>query len=141
VAFVNYGTDYGKPVVIVDVANEQRALVEGTNFPRSLYPLKRLSLTRMTLPVNRGSRTGTLKKVIAKEGFEAKWAASPVAKKLAAKSTRDNLSDLERFQVMINRKRRAFAVRKVAAKMTGKAKKGGAKGGKDAKGGKGKGKK
>lgn len=80
----------------------------------------------MTLPVNRGSRTGTLNKVIAKEGLTGKWAATSVAKKLAAKTTRGNLTDLQRFQAMINRKRRSFAVRKLAA------------GGKAAKGGKGK---
>lgn len=121
-AYINYGADYGKQVVIVDVSNESRIMVEGTNFPRGLVPLRRLNLTRTKLAgITRGARTGTLNKAIAKQGLKAKWEASPVARKLAAQTTRANLNDLQRFQVMINRKRRAFAVRKLAAKAGGAA--------------------
>lgn len=48
-----------------------------------------------------------------------KWAASSAAKKLALRAKRDNLTDLDRFKVMINRKNRSFKARQVAAK-TGK---------------------
>jgi len=124
VAFINYGADYGKPVVVVDVANESRILVEGPDFPRALMPLKRISLTRMKMDMQRGARTSTLKKVIAKNNLGEMWAKSPVCKKLAKQSTRQNLSDLQRFQAMINRKRRSFGARKVVAKSAGKGAKG-----------------
>lgn len=63
VAYVNFGDDFGKALVIVDIADENRVLVEGpTNgFPRVLYPLRRLTLTGLRLPILRGARTGTLK--------------------------------------------------------------------------------
>lgn len=130
-AYINYGCDYGKQVVVVDVSNENSIMVDGPNFPRGLVPLRRLNLTRIKLAgIKRGCRTGTLKKAIAKQGLTAKWANTPVAKKLAAQATRANLTDLQRFQVMINRKRRSFAVRKLAAKAGAAPAKGGAAAGK-----------
>ena len=112
VAFINYGEDYGKQVVICDIADSNRVLIDGENFPRMVYPLKRLSLTRMTVPITRGARTAQLVKVCKKEGLAAKWAAMPAAKKLAQREARGNLTDLERFQVMVNRRKKAAAVRK-----------------------------
>lgn len=111
VAFINFGDDYGKMVTIVDVADENRVLVDGEDFPRMIMPLKRLSLTRMKVAVERGARTGTLLKAVKKGGLAAKWAATPIAKKLAKRETRANLTDLQRFQVMINRKKRSLAIR------------------------------
>jgi large subunit ribosomal protein L14e len=64
VAYVNFGKDFGKVVVIVDIADARRVLVDGptTGFPRVLYPLKRLALTSFVVPgVLKGARTGTLK--------------------------------------------------------------------------------
>jgi len=114
VAFINYGSDYGKMVTIVDVADQSRVLVDGENFPRMVLPLKRLSLTRMRLPLQKGARTGTLVKAAKKANLAAKWAETPFAKKLAKRKLRANLTDLERFQVMINRKQRSLAIRKKA---------------------------
>jgi large subunit ribosomal protein L14e len=111
VAFVNFGEDYGKQVTIVDIADSNRVLVDGENFPRMIMPLKRLSLTRMKIDIQRGARTGTLIKAAKKADLSAKWAATPMAKKLAQRATRANLTDLERFQCMINRKKKALAIR------------------------------
>ena len=60
---MNYGEDYGKRVVIVDIADSHRVLVDGAGngFPRVLYPIKRLTLTSLLVPgVNRGARTGSV---------------------------------------------------------------------------------
>merc|ERR1719223_267037 len=112
VAFVNYGEDYGKQVVITDIADANRVLIDGENFPRMMFPLKRLSLTKMVVPITRGARTSQVLRVCKKEGLAAKWAAMPAAKKLAQRAARSNLTDLERFQVMVNRRKKAAAVRK-----------------------------
>ena len=64
VAFINYGEDYGKVVVIVDIADASRVLVDGENFPRTIMPVRRLSLTKLKLDINRGIRTGGLLKKI-----------------------------------------------------------------------------
>ena len=112
VAFINFGDDYGKQVVIVDVADSNRVLVEGENFPRMILPLKRLSLTKMKIAIQRGARTGTFLKAAKKAELSKKWAETPIAKKLAKRATRANLSDLERFQCMISRKKRSLAIKK-----------------------------
>ena len=74
--------------------------------------MKRLSLTRMKLPIARGARTSTFMKASKAAKLESQWAATPFAKKLAKRTTRANLTDIERFQVMINRKKRSAAVKK-----------------------------
>merc|ERR1712113_117402 len=122
VAFINFGEDYGKLVVIVDFADQNRALIDGEDFPRVLYPIKRLTLTKLVVPISRGARTGTLKKATDNFELAKKWAETPTAKKLAMRETRANLTDFERFKVMRNRKRRASQVRKLASKVISKKK-------------------
>ncbi len=63
VAYINFGKDFGKLVVIVDMADMNRVLVDGptTGFPRVMYPLKRLTLTNLRINLLRGARTGTLR--------------------------------------------------------------------------------
>ena len=94
-------------------------LVDGAAFPRVLYPLRRLTLTKFTLPILRGARTGTVLKAAKAFDLEKKWATSSIAQKFAARQTRANLSDYDRFAVMINRKRRAFTVRQIAKGASG----------------------
>ena len=50
-------------MVIVDIADGNRVLVDEplSGFPRTLYPLKRLTLTNLKVKILRGARTGTLK--------------------------------------------------------------------------------
>ena len=99
-AYVNFGDDYGKLVVIVDIADSNRVLVDGDDFPRVLYPLKRLTLTKLVVPIQRGSRTGTLEKACEEFKLTEKWEGTPTAKKNAQREKRAGLSDWERFKVM-----------------------------------------
>ena len=91
-------------------------LVDGENFPRVLYPIRRLTLTKFRLPILRGARTSTVVAAAKKFGLQQKWEASSQAIKIATHAKRANLSDFERFSVMVNRKRRSFAVRAIAKK-------------------------
>ena len=63
VAYVNFGKDFGKVCVIVDIADSNRVLVDGptSGFPRVLYPIKRLSLTNLKVAILKGARSGTVK--------------------------------------------------------------------------------
>ena len=99
-------------------------LVDAEDFPRMILPLKRLSLTRMKIPLSRGARTGTLIKAAKKADLATKWADTPIAKKLAKRSLRAGLTDLQRFQVMINRKQRSQAIKKKVKQMSKGQKKG-----------------
>ena len=70
-------------VVIVDIVNTQRVLVDGMgSFPRVVFPLARLTLTKIVVPILRGARTGTLTKVAGKFGLQEKWIATAVQQKL-----------------------------------------------------------
>ena len=81
VAYINYGEDYGKMVVIVDMVNISTVQVDGLGaFPRVLYPIRRLQLTRLRVPgVLRGARTGTIQKAAKTFGLDEKWAATSAA--------------------------------------------------------------
>ena len=46
----------------------------------------------------------------------AKWEATSASKKLESRTKRENLTDFDRFKVMINRKNKSFKVRQLAAK-------------------------
>ncbi|KAF5178423.1 60S ribosomal protein L14, partial [Thalictrum thalictroides] len=53
VGLVNYGKDYGKLVVIVDVIDQNRALVDAPDMVRSQMNFKRLSLTDIKIDIGR----------------------------------------------------------------------------------------
>ena len=67
------------------------------------------------------------RKAIAEYKLKEKWEASPAGKKFAQKAKRANLSDFDRFTVMIKRKNRSFNVRKLAKKVNVGGGKGNAK--------------
>ena len=67
---MNFGEDYGKMVVIVDMLDINRVLVDTPDgsMPRLVYPVKRLTLTKLRVKdVLRGCRSSTLKKLAAKQ--------------------------------------------------------------------------
>ena len=119
-------------VVIVDIADTKRVLVDGMGkFPRVVYPLERLTLTKLLVPVLRGARTGTLVKAAKTYELDKKWLATKVQQKLARFTRRSELNDFERFQVMVARKQRSYAVGPIASQaLTGKKPAAKGKGGK-----------
>merc|ERR1719356_176512 len=67
-----------------------------------MLPVKRLSLTDFTAKVPRGAREKTLRLALEKE---------EVMKKLKAKEVRANMTDFERFKLMVARKKRSTEVK------------------------------
>merc|ERR1712083_929278 len=114
IAYINYGSDFGKAVVIVDWADAKQMLVEGPKLPRCMYPLRRLQLTKQKVKINRGARSGAVRKMFAE--VAKKFDSTSAAKKMAVQNKRAELTDFDRFSVMINRKQRAHAVRKAVSK-------------------------
>ena len=113
-------------LVIVDIVDMNRVLVDGLgNFPRVIMPLKRLTLTRLRLPILRGARTGTLRKAATAFELDKKWAETQACKKLARGTARANTTDFDRFRVMVLRKQRGYVARRfhkrAAAKPAAKA--------------------
>ncbi len=82
--------------VIVDMLDANRVLIDSSDgaMPRLVYPLKRLTLTKLKVKgVLRGCRTGTLKKAVAKQDVVADFKKTSVAVKMAKYATRKNLTD------------------------------------------------
>ena len=84
--------------------------------PRQSAPLSHLSLTNIVLPKLPLAigHTG-LEKAWAKFEVDSKWASSPAAKSTAKAARRKQLSDFERFKVMVLRTQARFEVRKSLA--------------------------
>mmetsp|Transcript_1630 Transcript_1630/g.2423 ORF Transcript_1630/g.2423 Transcript_1630/m.2423 type:complete len:165 (-) Transcript_1630:226-720(-) len=118
VVLINYGPDAGKLATIVDIIDQNKCLVDGpqdvTGVSRQTVSYSRISLTDLTVKIQRGARAKTLKKAWADADTLATWEASSWAKKLATKKKRANLTDFDRFKVMVARKQKS---RIVAAKM------------------------
>ena len=88
-----------------------RVLIDSTDgkMPRVIYPLKRLTLTKLKVDkVIRGCRTGTLKKLTKDKDITAEFKKTPAAVKMAKYARRKELTDFERFKVMVLRKQRSF---------------------------------
>jgi large subunit ribosomal protein L14e len=122
---ITYGKDLGKLAVIVEVIDHQRALVDGTikltegpttGVARQPISFKRATLTDIVLTIPRSVGTSALKKMIIKQDLLAKWNATSWAKKIEKRSARANLSDFDRFKVMLGRKQKSKIVGKAFAK-------------------------
>merc|ERR1712147_118254 len=82
--------------------------VDGS-MPRVIYPLKRLSLTKIKLEkAQRGIRTSTLKKLNKDQDVVSAFKKTPAAIKMAKYKQRKSLTDFERFKVMVLRKQRSW---------------------------------
>ncbi|XP_026444748.1 probable 60S ribosomal protein L14 [Papaver somniferum] len=101
VAFVNYGKDYGKLVVIVDVIDQNRALVDAPDMVRSQMSFKRLSLTDIKVDIGRTPKKKVLIKAMEAADVEEKWVSSSWGRKLIVQKTRASLNDFDRFKIML----------------------------------------
>ncbi|CAI5705647.1 unnamed protein product [Peronospora farinosa] len=119
VVLINYGPDAGKIATIIDVVDENKALVDGpfsvTGVNRHVINFKRLSLTDLTVDIPLQAREKTLKKALAKADTLAKWENSTWAKKMQNKKTRAELNDFDRFKAMIVRKQKSSLIKKAVA--------------------------
>jgi len=94
------GKDKDKIAVIVEIIDQHRVLIDGptTGVSRRAIALRTVSLTPFKIKTTRGARTVTLSKDIAKKDFVSDWNKTTVARKVAAKAIRDNLTDFEKFK-------------------------------------------
>lgn len=101
IAYVGYGRHSGKPVAIVDVIDQNRALVDGpcSKVARQPIRFKRLRLTKHKLNFDHSAPTRVVKREWEKEEITKKWKEGFQCKKLVADRRREDLSDLGRFKV------------------------------------------
>lgn len=105
VARINYGPLEGKLATIVDIVSDKRVLVDGEDIQRQVIPIARLQLTRQVLKIGRGARTGAIRKTITKENVAQTFAKSTLGQHYASQQRRENLTDFERFKVVVLRRR------------------------------------
>merc|ERR1712100_201343 len=119
VVLVNRGPDEGKIAVIVDVVDQQRALVDGpeSGVKRQALNFKNISLTDFKVELGYGARTGRVSKAFKEAGIADKWAATAWAKKRAMRVKRASLNDFDRFVVKVNKQKRARIVNKELNKL------------------------
>ncbi|XP_019460017.1 PREDICTED: probable 60S ribosomal protein L14, partial [Lupinus angustifolius] len=117
VALINYGKEYGRLVVIVDVIDQNRALVDAPDIVRSQINFKRLSLTDIKIDIKRIPKKKDLLKALEAADVKNKWEKSSWGRKLIVKKTRAALNDFDRFKIMLTKIKRAAVVRQELAKL------------------------
>eukprot|EP00300_Choanocystis_sp_HF-7_P014371 c18668_g1_i1.p1 GENE.c18668_g1_i1~~c18668_g1_i1.p1 ORF type:complete len:133 (+),score=22.26 c18668_g1_i1:52-450(+) len=119
VVLVNYGPDSGKLAVIIDVLDQNRALVEcpNTGIIRQQLPFRRMALTDIKIEIPRSPRTQTIQKAFTEAKVSEQWEKTSWAKKRSSAVRRAALTDFERFKVTIGRKQRSNAIHKEFTKL------------------------
>ena len=111
VVLVNYGEHTGSVATIIDVIDQNRCLIDSDVTGRIVISYKRIQLTDLRVVIPRNARQKTIKAAWAKADIANKWATSSWAKKIESKSKRANLSDFDRFKVMVARKQKSKIIR------------------------------
>jgi len=121
VCLINRGPDSGKICTIIDVVDQNRALVDGpadvTGVTRQTLSFRTLALTPIVVDIARAPRPKTLRAAVAKQNVVAQWEASNWAAKLKAQKLKKTLSDFDRFRNMIAHKKRANVIGREFAKL------------------------
>ena len=117
VALVNYGKDYGRLVVIVDVLDQNRALVDAPDMVRTQLNFKRLTLTDITIDIKRVPKKKTLFAAMEAADVKNKWENSSWGRKLIVQKRRAALNDFDRFKLMLAKIKRAGIIRQELTKL------------------------
>ena len=114
VVSINYGPLAGKVATVIDIVDQARALIDGpedvTGVRRQTIPVRNLSLTSIKVPIGRGVRPGSLKRALDKAKAMDAWKASNWARKVERHTLRTQLTDFQRFQLMLARKQRSRTI-------------------------------
>lgn len=117
VALINYGPLEGKLAVIVDIIDNNKCLIDGpqvdeqTTLERQKINYRRLSLTDFRIEIPRNASFSEMREAFEAAEIAQKWAATSWARKRATKAKRANLSDFDRFKVVVLRKKRSKALK------------------------------
>ncbi|XP_045142473.1 60S ribosomal protein L14-like [Echinops telfairi] len=108
VAYISFGPHAGKLVAIVDVIDQNRALVGGpcTQVRRQAMPFKCMQLTDFILKFPHSARQKYVRQAWQKADINTKWAATRWAKKIEAREKKAKMTDFDRFKVMKAKKMR-----------------------------------
>nr|AFM86624.1 60S ribosomal protein L14-like protein [Callorhinchus milii] len=113
VAYIAFGPHAGKLVAIVDVIDQNRALVDGpcSGVRRQAMPFKCMQLTDFKLPIPHSTRQKVVRAAWVKAQVSEKWTESHWAKKIVVRERRAKMTDFDRFKVMRAKKIRNKIIR------------------------------
>jgi large subunit ribosomal protein L14e len=121
VCLVNHGPDSGKICCILDIVDQNRALVDGpadiTGISRQTLSFRNLALTPILIEISRSPRPATLRAAMTKNKVVEQWTSSNWATKLRAQRLKKTLSDFDRFKGMLAKKQRNTLVNREFAKL------------------------
>ncbi|KAK6185489.1 hypothetical protein SNE40_007711 [Patella caerulea] len=102
VVFIAFGPDRGKVAVIVDIIDQNRALIDGpaTGVTRKEIGFKAIHLTKFKVNIQKNIGTPALKKLWVREKMDEKWSETAWAKKLLSRQRREKMTDFDRFKVL-----------------------------------------
>uniref|UniRef100_A0A4D5R944 Large ribosomal subunit protein eL14 n=1 Tax=Scolopendra viridis TaxID=118503 RepID=A0A4D5R944_SCOVI len=101
IAFIAFGHDRGKICAIVDVIDQNRALVDGpcSNVSRQPISFKRLHLTKFRIKFPHSASTRVVRNAWMKADVTKEWNETSWAKKLAAAKIKNQMTDFDRFKL------------------------------------------
>ena len=121
VVLINFGPEKGKLATIIDIVDQNKCLIDGpsdvTGVSRQVIGYGRIALTDLTVKIQRNARQKTLIAAWKEADTLATWEASSWAKKLSTKKKRANLSDFDRFKVMVAKKQKSEIIAKKMAEL------------------------
>jgi len=121
VCLINRGEDAGKICTILDVVDQNRALIDGptesTGVHRQTMSFKNLALTPIVVTISRAVRPSTLAKALKDQKVVEQWESSAWASKLKAQRIKKTLNDFDRFKNMVAHKKRTNEVNRQLAKL------------------------
>lgn len=114
VVYITYGPLAGKPAVVVDIVNGTKVVIDGPGLgiDRQVISTRRLELTKFKIgSFAKGDKRSELQKKVEAFGLLERFNNCGVGKRIAKQQKRAALSDLDRFKVMVLKRKLAKAVR------------------------------
>jgi len=121
ICLINHGDENGKLCCIVDVVDQNRALVDGpvdvTGVARQLINFRSLALTPFVAPIPRSAGSTTVAKIMKDNSIVEKFQNSNWGLKLVKFDAKRNMTDLDRFKRMVVHKKRQAVIGREMAKI------------------------
>ncbi|XP_038695421.1 60S ribosomal protein L14-2-like [Tripterygium wilfordii] len=111
------GKDYGRLVVIVDVLDQNRALVDAPDMIRTQMNFKRLSLTDIKIEINQVPLKKNMIEAMEKADVQNKWENNSWGRKLIVQKRRASLNDFDRFKIMLAKIKKSGLVKQELSKL------------------------
>ncbi|XP_014770560.1 60S ribosomal protein L14 isoform X2 [Octopus bimaculoides] len=102
VAYIVKGVDSGKLCVIIDVIDQNRALIDGpcSGVLRKAINFNSVHLTRFVIKIRHSARTIEVKRAWDAADITGKWSLTKWAQKIMAREKRAKMTDFDRFKLM-----------------------------------------